>query len=102
MRRWNIVQDKFNGKIDVEPEDWIFLDYGRVLERTMESASELLSMIDTMSDGQTEANAAVARDLNRLKMANNVDLSEMTPDKVNLNFCFENSLRFCTKNKLTL
>ena len=48
----------------------------------MESAAELMSMINLMADGVSEVNAAMAKDLNTLIMSNNVDLENMTPDKV--------------------
>ena len=82
MRRWDLVQEKFNGKFDVEPEVWVFIEYGKILERTMESSTEVVSMLNHMTSGVEDVTTSLNKDLEKLRISNNVDLANVTPDKV--------------------
>ena len=71
--------------MDVEPETWIFAEHGKILERTVELSTEVVSMLNHMTSGVENVSVSMNKDLEKLKVSNNQDLATMTPDKVRKN-----------------
>ena len=71
INSWEAVQEQWAGHVTIEVSEWASVNYGEVIERTLENATELSSFLEkvTSLDSTTaDLNEGLARELEKVKV----------------------------------